>query len=122
MNPAADVWSKVLELMQPEMTPTTINTWFEDAIPVALEDDRFVLCVPSAFKQGIIQTRYIPFIQKALFELFSADLEVLVLNEQELEHYRKPVSRGGFLPGTENYTFERERTWQINNLKPRQYK
>ena len=37
MNPAADVWSKVLELMQPEMTSTTIKTWFDDATAVALE-------------------------------------------------------------------------------------
>jgi len=107
MNPAADVWAKILELMQPDMTPTTINTWFEDAIPVALEDDRFVLCVPSPFKQGIIQSRYVPFIKKALYELFSADLDVLVLTEQEMASYKKPAARGGFLPGTENYTFER---------------
>ena len=43
MNPAADVWSKVITLMQPDMTATTINTWFDDATAVALEDDRFVL-------------------------------------------------------------------------------
>ena len=26
MNPAADVWAKVISLMQPDMTATTINT------------------------------------------------------------------------------------------------
>ena len=48
MNPAADVWAKVISLMQPDMTATTINTWFDDATAVALEDDRFVLYSPPA--------------------------------------------------------------------------
>ena len=38
MNSAADVWEKVLVLMQAEMTAVTINTWFDDVQAVALED------------------------------------------------------------------------------------
>ena len=73
MNLAADIWEKVLQLMQPDMTPTTINTWFDDAKAVELEDDRFVLYSPTRFKRDIIAARYVPFIQKALHELFSSD-------------------------------------------------
>ena len=40
MNPAEDIWNKVLELMKNDMTTTTINTWFEDASAVALEIGR----------------------------------------------------------------------------------
>ena len=43
MNLATDIWAKVLELMQPDMTTTTIHTWFDDATAVALEEERFVL-------------------------------------------------------------------------------
>ena len=46
MNPAADIWAKVLALMQNEMTTTTINTWFDDTTAVELEGDRFVLYSP----------------------------------------------------------------------------
>ena len=106
MNPAADIWSKVLELMQPDMTSTTITTWFDDATAVALEEDRFVLYSPTRFKRDIIASRYVPFIQKALYELFSADLDVVVLTEGELDTYQKPA-KTNFLPGTEEYTFER---------------
>ncbi len=60
MNPAADVWSKVITLMQPDMTATTINTWFDDASAVALEDDRFVLYSPTRFKRDIIATHMWP--------------------------------------------------------------
>ena len=54
MNPAADVWDKVLELMKPDMTSTTINTWFDDTSAVALEEDRFILYSPTRFKRDII--------------------------------------------------------------------
>ena len=41
MNPAAEVWEKVKALMGAEMTATTLNTWFDDAEAVALEESRF---------------------------------------------------------------------------------
>lgn len=106
MNLAEDVWAKVLTLMQPEMTATTINTWFDDATAVALEDDRFVLYSPTPFKRDIIASRYAPKIQAALRELFSADMDVTVLTEGELDQYQQPA-KNDFFPGTEEYTFER---------------
>lgn len=107
MNPAADVWSKVITLMQPDMTATTINTWFDDASAVALEDDRFVLYSPTRFKRDIIATRYVSKIQTALRDLFSCDMEVTVLTEGELDQYQQEPEKNDFFPGTEEYTFER---------------
>jgi len=101
------VWAKVLSLMEADMAATTINTWFDDASAVCLEEDRFVIHSPSDFKRDIIRSRYLPNIQKALKELFSADFEVEVLGEGELEQYRKTAEDNTFLPGTEEYTFER---------------
>ena len=107
MNPAADVWDKVLVLMQPEMTATTMNTWFDDTTAVALEDDRFVLYSPTRFKRDIIASRYVTKIQAALRELFSLDMEVTILTEDELTQYQHPPEKNDFFPGTEDYTFER---------------
>ena len=107
MNFPADIWPKVLSLMEGDMAATTINTWFDDATPVALDANRFVLHTPSNFKRDIIMARYLPVIQKALHELFSADFEVVVLGEGELEDFGKKKTDDVFLPGTEEYTFER---------------
>ena len=89
------------------MTSTTINTWFDDARAVALEGDRFVLYTPTAFKRDIITARYVPAVQGALKELFSSDFQVTVLTEGELESYQGEAAASDFLPGTEEYTFER---------------
>ncbi|MEG1999817.1 MAG: chromosomal replication initiator protein DnaA [Evtepia sp.] len=106
INSASDIWAKVLSMMEAEITPTTINTWFDDTVAVSIEDSRFILHTPSAFKRDIIEARYIPLIQKCLFELFSADFNVVILGEKEMKKFSpQPTSR--FLPGTENYTFDR---------------
>jgi len=104
MNPAEEVWKKVKALMSAEMTATTLNTWFDDTEALALEENRFVLYSPTRFKQEIITARYLTPIRNALHELFSADFQVTVLTEGE--RAEKPKT-GVFLPGTEEYTFDR---------------
>ena len=51
MNSAADIWDRVLSLMEQTMTKTTISTWFSDAEPVALEENRFILCIPTDLQE-----------------------------------------------------------------------
>lgn len=107
MNSAADIWERVLTLMEQTMTKTTISTWFSDAEPIALEEDRFILYIPTDFKREIVKSRYLPDIKKALYDLFSAELEVSILGEEEKDSFGKKEPASRFLPGTEDYTFER---------------
>lgn len=105
MNSPTDVWKKILHLIESQLTSTTVETWFDDAVPVELTDSSFVLYTPSNFKRDIISRRYAPLLQQALHEIFSADFEVLVLGEGELEQYqgsreKKTTSE------EEEYTFE----------------
>lgn len=108
MNSAADIWSKVLSLMEADMTPTTIRTWFDDTVAVALDEDSFILSTPSDFKRDIIASRYLTAIQKALRELFSADFDVKIIGTVELEKIKVGKTKPDrFLPGTDDYTFAR---------------
>lgn len=107
MNSATAVWTKVLALLENEMTSTTIKTWFDDVRAIALEESRFVICSPDSLNRDVIRQRYLPAVQKALRELFSADFEVLVLGEEELSSYSGDTTNNDFLPGTEEYTFDR---------------
>ena len=107
MNSAAAVWTKVLALLENEMTSTTIKTWFDDVRAIALEENRFVICSPDPLNRDVIRQRYLPAVQKALRELFSAEFEVLVLGEEDLSSFSSETKANDFLPGTEDYTFER---------------
>lgn len=106
MNSAADIWAKVLDLMQADLTSVTINTWFGDTTAVEMEEDRLVLCSPSAMNRDFISKRYAGYIKKALQELFSAELDVLVLSPEEVESRRQPQKTSLF-PGTDDYTFDK---------------
>ena len=88
MNSAADVWEKLKTMMQSSMTAVTIDTWFGDTEAVALEETRLVLCVPTEFKLNVIRSKYLPIIQTALKDLFSADIDVILLLPEERENLR----------------------------------
>ncbi len=112
MNTSADLaslWETVLPLLKEELTPTAVNTWFNDVTPVALEGNRFVITTPADFKADLIRTRYLPTLKKALFELFAADMDVVVLGPEELKKYNANNSspNQNVLMGSEEYTFDR---------------
>ena len=108
MNSAQEIWDRVLTLMGENMTPTTLSAWFDEAEPIALDKDRFILCIPAPFKREVIIDRYLPDIRKALYDLFSAQLEVLIISREERDQLRQQrTETQRFFPGTENYTFER---------------
>ena len=106
MNSAADVWEKVLVLMQADMTEVTIQTWFDDVQAVALENERLILYSPTEFKRNIILSRYVPTVEKALRELFSFDFHIELLDSSALERYRDRRTDSHFLPGAEQYSFD----------------
>ena len=107
MNSATDVWAKVLSLMESELTATAVNTWFDDTVAVQLTDTSFVIYTPSEFKRDIIRSRYLPAVQKALFELFAANLDVEILTEEEYKHRQENHANKNVLIGSDEYTFER---------------
>ncbi|MCD7857863.1 MAG: chromosomal replication initiator protein DnaA [Clostridiales bacterium] len=112
MNTSADLaslWETVLPLLKEELTPTAVNTWFNDVTPVALEGNRFVITTPADFKTDLIRNRYLPTLKKALFELFAADMDVVVLGPEELKKYNANNSspNQNVLMGSEEYTFDR---------------
>ena len=107
VNPAANIWETVLELLQNEMTPTTIKTWFDDVEAVALEEDEFVIYSPTPWKRDIVVSRYAKYIENALENLFSTKFRVVVLSGDELDKRKNPAPQEDFFPGTEEYTFSR---------------
>ena len=107
MNSAADVWVKVKSLMEQEMTAVAIDTWFGDVEAVALEDTKLILCVPTEFKLNIIRSKFLQTVEKALFDLFSFDVDVALLLPEERDHYQSENSAQKGKDNFPDYTFER---------------
>ncbi len=106
MDSLSEVWQQVLSILSETLTQVAINTWFSDCRAVALTADKFVLEAPSAFKKNIIETRFKEQLQKALYDIFSSQMDVEVLDAQGAEQFR---TRAKAVPEDEEdeYTFER---------------
>ena len=107
MNSASYIWSRVLGILGDTITPTAMQTWFNDCRAVALQEDRLVISAPSETVKKIIESRYAGIIKAALYEIFSSDLDILVLGDKELESYLARMKNPPAVSDGEEYTFER---------------
>ena len=107
MNSLSDLWSGVMNNMAEDLSPVTIHTWFDEVSVVTMEDSAFVLHCGNKFKKDTIEARFLPNIKAALKEIYSADLEVKLLDDDQLAAYHgvRP-DHPGQLDGSEGFTFE----------------
>lgn len=107
MNSLKDVWDSVLKRLGGELSDVTIRTWFDEVDVVTLEDSAFVLHCSNTFKKSTIEARFLPHIKAALRDLFSTDLEVKILDDEQLSAYHGVApDRPGDLSESETFTFE----------------
>ena len=105
MKSVKDIWQKVLDILATQLTPTAMETWFLDCVPVEMDDCRLVLVTSTEFKQEIITKRFGERIKAALYDLFATDFELLVLTENdELPGSQEDAANS--LPEMAGYTFD----------------
>ena len=107
MNTAQEIWKKTLLVMGQRLTDTTIRTWFDDVTAVAVEGDELILCSPEEFKREIVAQRYKGDVEEALNELFSQPFTLRMVDQKEAERWLSGEMKKPFLPGTEDYTFDK---------------
>ncbi len=90
MNSAEDIWNRVLEILKTDLTSTAIDTWFTDCRAIDISNNKLVLSSSTKFKKDVIESRFLPLIKNALFEIFSGDFDVVILSENEAELYVRP--------------------------------
>ncbi len=105
LNSLNDVWKNVLDCMAQQLSPTTIRTWFDEVDVVTMEDSAFVLHCGNPFKKATIEARFEHNIKEALRDIFSADFEIKLLDDDQLATYHRVVTDD---PDSEadNFTFE----------------
>ena len=107
MKSLKDVWDSVLKRLGGELSDVTIRTWFDEVDVVTLEDSALVLHCSNTFKKSTIEARFLPHIKAALRDLFSTDLEVKILDDEQLSAYHGVApDRPGDLSESEAFTFE----------------
>ena len=115
MNSATDIWNRVLEIMKNDLTSTAIEAWFADCRCVDIRDSRCILATPTKFKKEVIETRFMPILKNALFDIFSGSFDVEILTEAEAERYSspKPSNNDSIY---DSFTFDRFVVGKSNNI------
>ena len=104
MNSATDILNKVLSLLADDISPVTMEAWFDEIIAVELNTDAFVICIPSDFKRQIVLSRYKENIKKALFTIFSDNIDIEIISHPE------------FLQRQEGGSSEKEAGYSFSNF------
>ena len=87
MNNTADLWKAALDLMAKSLTPTTIETWFGDAKLAEFSAEKIIITTPNQIKKNLISSKYMTLLSNTWKEIFSTDMEVLILTEDEYKTY-----------------------------------
>lgn len=115
MNSLDDIWQSILEKLGEKLTPIALNTWFADCRPVELGERSLVLQTSTDFKRNIIRQRFEPTIRQAISDLFSSDIDVIILaGDAEVEEYKENHASEDTLPEALAYTFDRFIVGQSN--------
>ena len=107
MNSLADVWEVVLERLRSDLSEVSIRSFFDEVSVVTMEDSAFVLHCNNPFKKSTIEARFMNYIKEALREIFSSNLEVKILDDEQLAAYHGVApDHPGALIDSDTFTFE----------------
>ena len=85
MQSVSDIWEMILARLREDLSETTIKTWFDETTVVALEGNELILHCPNNFKRSNIQDRFLPNIEAGLKDIFSSDIAVRLLDDEQLQ-------------------------------------
>ena len=103
MSSAKNVWSMAMPILAERLTPVTITAWFDDLAPISFKDDTLILSTPNVLKKEVLESRFLITIKEAFFDLFSSNIEVLIVTgetEEVLSEESQSIGTG------DEYTFE----------------
>ncbi|MBR4941861.1 MAG: chromosomal replication initiator protein DnaA [Clostridia bacterium] len=103
MHSADDILASLLSLLEKEMQKLAIDIWFSDAKAVELRQDCFIIRTSTPYKKEVIQTRYSEICRKILSQIFSTEMDFIVLDETEAP---PAVKDGSANSDGEKFTFD----------------
>lgn len=104
-----ECWTRVLELLEPEMTGISFATWIKPLIPISMDNESFTVKASSPFQKDSIYSRYADLIKASIRQVTNKDLELNVVLDEKDTNISKPKSQNNFSTNSilnPKYTFE----------------
>lgn len=102
-------WTRVLELLEPEMTGISFATWIKPLIPISMDNESFTVKASSPFQKDSIYSRYADLIKASIRQVTNKDLELNVVLDEKDTNFSKSKSQNNFSTNSilnPKYTFE----------------
>ena len=64
-----EIWEKTLSILKSEITEISFNTWFSRIEPITINEDLFILSVPTSLNKDMIENRYSMLISDAVKQI-----------------------------------------------------
>lgn len=105
MEQSQIIWEKILSKLKEEIRPVLFSTWFLDAEPLYLSEDKLTIYVPSEIKKTTIEMRYGEQITNLLKELTGAENPEfeIICAEDEKKIFLSSLKSNSSI--SESYTF-----------------
>jgi len=108
MQVLLEYWSRVLEIIRPEMVEIIFNTWIKPLIPISMDEQTVYLKATSVFQKNTIDARYKDMIKAAFKQITNKEYSInIVLENQDdikpQEHISISSNPSSLNP---KYTFE----------------
>lgn len=87
MDNLVENWKKTLELLKPELTTVSFDTWVYPLTPIKIdhEEKKLYLSLYNEMAKSILEGRYISIIESAVKEAFGEKLKVLFVFPEEAQ-------------------------------------
>ncbi|MFV0518116.1 MAG: chromosomal replication initiator protein DnaA [Aminipila sp.] len=95
MNNLNEKWKKTLELLAPELTEVSYNTWFLPIVPLKIDEvnNKLYLKLLNDMNLNIMKSRYMSILENAVAIAFSNKYDIeLTLDDMEEEIIKSPTS------------------------------
>lgn len=85
MNTLIENWEKTLELLRPELTAVSFDTWVYPLTPIKIDnkENKLYLSLYNDMAKSILEGRYINIIENAVKEAFGKKLKVVFVYSEE---------------------------------------
>ena len=77
------IWTQSLDLIKNRLPALAFNTWFKNTEPVAIHEGSFVVSTPNRYAKEWIESRHVPMIKTALYEVMGKDMGVKITVRKE---------------------------------------
>jgi len=107
-------WEKTLELLKPELTAVSFDTWVYPLTPVRIDhkEKKLYLSIYNDMAKSILEGRYINIIENAVKEAFGEKLKVVFIYPEESQESQEDMSFSDELYLNPKYNFN---TFVIGN-------